>query len=518
MRSRFRTAPGAVLGVLAIAILTGAAPQATSPDPLTQALLLESKGQVDSALALLRHDATGSPQTRAEMHLAAARMLARHHHFQSALTEGQEGLSANPSDGFAYLEVAQILDQSGRHAAAIALAQQAARQDPAVQFAANDLIFRIETHWGSALAASPRPAPAAPRPAVPRLLWAVLGLSLSLLGAGFALFLRLWPSRRKMEPADAQALERVVPATEVEPGYAFGRQLAPGDAVGPYRIVRLVSSSLHSTLYQAEDMRLRRPVALKQANPLGVQSEAALARFHKEVQSLIALSNHHDGVVKVFDYLPPATLVTEWVEGQNLDAVEGDLGVDRLLQIAIELCDVLASAHEMAIIHRDIKPSNVMVTKAGHVKLLDFGIAKNAALGTSHLTADSGVPIGTFTYMAPEQFASPDQARPESDLYSLGLSLYRLIAGRLPASPWLGPRTFGLMAPEAFAPVTEEAPAVARFLATCDPGSDRGWVSELDRVLRKAFREDPSERYRQAADFKRDLERVLARVLACVRP
>ena len=197
----------------------------------------------------------------------------------------------------------------------------------------------------------------------------------------------------------------------------------------------------------------------------------------------------------------------------------GELPIDRVIQVGIDLCDILAFAHSMAIVHRDIKPSNVMVASQTHrVKLLDFGIAKNAGLGISQVTTDSDVPIGTFTYMAPEQFASPNQAQGASDIYSLGLTLYRIITGTLPATLSLGPRPFSLVPPDAFQAIDEFAPAIQIFLGTIgDMLPDLDWVPELDRTVSKAFREEASNRYRSAAEFKAELERVRSLVSASVR-
>jgi serine/threonine-protein kinase len=252
---------------------------------------------------------------------------------------------------------------------------------------------------------------------------------------------------------------------------------------------------------------------------MGMQTEAALSRFQQEVRSLIALSTDHDGVVKVFDYFPPGTLITEWVDGRNLDELVGELTVDRVLQVGIEICDILAFAHSMSIVHRDIKPSNVMVTtRTQRVKLLDFGIAKNAGLGVSHLTLESDMPLGTFTYMAPEQFASPNQAQGGSDIYSLGLTLYRVITGLLPATPWLGPRTFSLLPPDAFRPIDEFSPAIRKLLdRVSDPVGDLDWIVDLNRTITRAFREVPSERFLTAAEFKAELERVLSRITEAMR-
>lgn len=294
------------------------------------------------------------------------------------------------------------------------------------------------------------------------------------------------------------------------------RILGEGDHIEHYRILRVVGSSLHSILYAAVDTKLNRQVALKQVNPgVGAQSEQVSERFRKEVQSLIALSNYHDGVIKVYDFVDPGTLVTEWVEGVTLEEGSETFAIDEVLQIGIELCDILAFAHGRGIVHRDIKPSNVMLTATRRVKLLDFGIAKNTTLGTSNLTLDANVPVGTFTYMAPEQFAAPNQAKPVSDVYSLGLTLYWLITGQMPTEPWLGPRTFGLIPPDTFRPIIMQSPAIQR-LADPREGLAEDWVADLDACVRKAFMENPADRYPDAESFKRDLERLWHRVEASV--
>ncbi len=485
---------------------------------------LEAAGEIDAAVRRL-HDAAllANADRRAELYVRAARGLARRQHWEEALAEGYAGIAAAPRSGWTYLEVAKILAQAGRRAAAIEMAEEAASRDAQVRFAAQDLIVeaRRDRATGS-VGGPPGTSPARGGAA------AAAGLALvAALAAG------TWYLRRRRAP-EAGAIEQVrtVPAAVVPPEADWrereaeerllvpsGRTLGTGDFIGGYRIDRVVATSLHSTLYRADDLRLQRQVAIKQANPMGMQSEAALLRFQKEVQSLIALSTYHDGVIKVFDYMPPGTLVTEWVEGQNLDELVGELPVDRIIQIGIDLCDILAFAHSMAIVHRDIKPSNVMVSQQSHrVKLLDFGIAKNAGLGISQVTTDSDVPIGTFTYMAPEQFASPNQAHGASDIYSLGLTLYRVITGNLPAAPWLGPRTFSLVPPDAFTPIDEFAPAVQLLLASLgDTLPDLDWVGDLDRVIGKAFREHAGDRYRSAAEFKSELERVRQLVSASVR-
>jgi tetratricopeptide (TPR) repeat protein len=505
---------------------SNAAPSADSDSAVAEADRLEAAGNIDGALQKL-HDAAliADPARRAELYVRAARALARKQRWEEALAEGYAGIAADPRSGWTYLEVAKILAQAGRRAAAVEMAQEAASRDAQVRFAAQDFIGEIRR------AGPDQSPPPAPGPGGFPWSWLLVGITAVLAVFGAIGYL----VSRDPRPVPADELTQLVPAadsatdlpdpveaTEGVPDtmpLVTGRALGPGDFIGPYRVDRVVATSLHSTLYRAEDLRLRRQVAIKQANPVGMQSEAALLRFQKEVQSLIALSTYHDGVIKVYDYLPPGTLVTEWVEGQNLDELVGELPIDRVIQIGIDLCDILAFAHSMAIVHRDIKPSNVMVSSQSHrVKLLDFGIAKNAGLGISQVTTDSDVPIGTFTYMAPEQFASPNQAHGASDIYSLGLTLYRIITGALPAAPWLGPRTFSLVPPDAFQAIDEFAPAVQIFLGTIgDLLPDLDWIEDLDRVISKSFRENAADRYRSAAELKAELERVRALISASVR-
>lgn len=505
-----------LLAYLAVAVIATASPPTSAIDQIPElADDLEKRGNFEGAALLLKDAARNAIQSRrAEFHMRAARLLARHQRWEEALAEGHAGIAAAPTDGWGYIEVAKILEQTGRRAAAIELAQEAASHDARVRFAAQDFIFELQA---SNPKASPLPSAAeAQNPNSPfRALLAAL-LAIPFVGAGYY----LWRRRRTHQ------LKRIVPVFEpLEDGVTetaplgYGRPLASGEFIGPYRVDKVVATSLHSTLYRAEDLRLGRQVAIKQANSVGMQNEAALVRFQKEVQSLIALSTYHDGVIKVYDYLPPGTLVTEWVEGENLDELVGELPIDRVIQIGIDLCDILGFAHSMSIIHRDIKPSNVMVSKqTGRVKLLDFGIAKNAGLGISQVTTDSDVPIGTFTYMAPEQFASPNQAAEAADLYSLGLTIYRLITGTLPAMPWLGPRTFTLVPPDAFQPIDEFAPAIQSFLENLeDLLPDLDWVEDLDRVVAKSYREQAKDRYQRAADFRLELERLRDLVFASVR-
>lgn len=474
---------------------------------------LIASGKHEAAVARLEALLAAAPKVRAgEAHLRLSTLYARLGRYDVAIAHGDQAIAAWPENGWNYLPVARVLAMADRPEAAIALCNEAIRRDPAVRLAAQELIFQIQ-----AGALQPEPTasapPPPPAPAAPTSLYVALG-SLMTLSAG-ALVFGLTARRRAKAPQPAPAAPvRAEQTGPVTYGPLGVRQREPGEMVGPYRVLRVVGSSLHSILYCAEDTRLARQVALKQVTSGAGTHEGIISRFQKEVQSLISLSNHHDGVVKVLDYLEPSMLVTEWIEGENLEEA-APLPLEQVLEVGIALCDVLAFAHARGIVHRDIKPSNVMRTKTGHVKLLDFGIAKNAALGTSNLTLDANVPIGTFTYMPPEQFAAPSQAKPTSDLYSLGLTLYHLATGEMPTEPWLGPRTFGLIPTEHFKPLTPECRAIAMTLsATPGAEDDLGWVAELDAIVRRAFEENPADRYPDAMAFKRALEGVRHKVAA----
>ena len=513
---------GGIAGAQTMPTATGTASTETAlvAEELSKANAAAIAGRWDEAVRMLETLASrATPHQQPDLYLRIASIQAQQQRWDLAIASGDKAIRAWPENGWIYLPVAQILVASGREAAAIALCEEAMQRDPAVRLAASDLILQIRSN--------PKPIgqpslPPSPRAAFP---WAiVLGIAIGVGAAGGGFF---WFRRRRgIEPPAAVAVAppargtagalQTAPVAYAPEGH---RLLSRGEAIAQYRIEQVIVSSLHSVLYAATDTKLNRKVALKQVNPgVGTHSELARSRFQKEVQSLIALSNGHDGVVKVFDYLEPNTLVTEWIDGKNLEEGGEDLAVDQVVEIGIALCDILAAAHADGIIHRDIKPSNVMLTVRGHVKLLDFGIAKNSAMGTSNLTLDAGVPIGTFTYMAPEQFAAPNQAKPPSDLYSLGLTLYRLITGALPTEPWLGPRTFGLIPAEQFRSIGPDSPAVRLFLDREGITAPPAWLSELNAVLRRAFEELPARRYADAQAMKEALSRLRHQIQASTKP
>ena len=215
--------------------------------------------------------------------------------------------------------------------------------------------------------------------------------------------------------------------------------LSPGDKLGPYEIVAPIGAGGMGEVYQARDSRLRRDVAIKVL--LDVSSDkAAWERFQREARAASALS--HPNICTVFD-VGEATgqpyLVMELLEGETLRAHTSEqlLEISKVLAIATQILAALEAAHKKGIVHRDIKPANVMLNGGGHVKVLDFGLAKQTALDPSQhtMTLDAlsavGTVVGTPQYISPEVLQGA-QADARSDLWAFGVVLYQMLSGRLP--------------------------------------------------------------------------------------
>ncbi|HEX8070210.1 MAG TPA: protein kinase [Pyrinomonadaceae bacterium] len=206
-----------------------------------------------------------------------------------------------------------------------------------------------------------------------------------------------------------------------------------------FRIEREIGRGGMGTVYRALHLGLERPVAVKVLKPEFAADPEVAERFMREARTMARL--RHRGAATIFDAgrLPDGRpfIVMEYVEGATLAETltkEGRLAPARAVEIACAICDVLAEAHALGIVHRDLKPSNIMLTARG-VCLLDFGIAKvlaNASDATrTHATTESGLIIGTPRYMSPEQCLG-QPVGPASDLYSVGVLLYEMLAGQPP--------------------------------------------------------------------------------------
>ncbi len=279
-----------------------------------------------------------------------------------------------------------------------------------------------------------------------------------------------------------------------------------GETISHYRIIKRLGSGGMGEVYQAEDTRLRRPVALKMMLDDGGQSAQARTRFLREAQASSALN--HPNIVTIYeideverDGARYNFIVMEYVEGRTLREVAGEVSIEEAVDIIMQIADALALAHERGIVHRDIKPSNLILTLENRVKVLDFGVAKfdmapledgeTASLYSTEIVRTTpGAVIGTFAYMSPEQALAKDVDH-RSDIFSLGVVAYELIAGH-PA--FTGGSTLAIID----AILHSDPPPLARFNLQTPP--------ELEAIVRRMLEKSPELRYQSLRDVRADLD------------
>ncbi|HMH45384.1 MAG TPA: protein kinase [Pyrinomonadaceae bacterium] len=281
-----------------------------------------------------------------------------------------------------------------------------------------------------------------------------------------------------------------------------------GQEIGVYRIVSCLGQGGMGTVYLAEDLRLHRKVALKFLSSDFISDTWAKRQLIREAQA-VAMLDHPNicavyGFEEIGDY---SFIVMQYIEGETLaDLIRGDkLKSTQIVPLAQQIVSALGTAHAHGIIHRDIKPKNIMVTPGGHVKVLDFGLAKTMPKNLEDVTesisqlSKDGLLVGTIAYMSPEQLRG-EKLDYRSDIFSLGTVLYEMACGRNPFAHKADSRASKSNAEVISAIMSGEPQSLRQVSINCPRG--------VDQIVNKCLRKERDERYQSAPELLIDLDNL----------
>ena len=268
-----------------------------------------------------------------------------------------------------------------------------------------------------------------------------------------------------------------------------------GDTISHFKIIQRLGSGGMGVVYKAEDISLKRIVALKFLLPELTSDEAAKKRFFKEAQAASALDHPNICAIHEINETEDGLIFIcmAYYEGQDLreKVSKGKLEISECLDIMTRIARGLAEAHEHGVVHRDIKPANIILTTDGEVKIVDFGLAK-LSLGATRIT-EPGMTVGTLPYMSPEQVKGALELDQRSDIWSFGVLLYEMLTGHLPFQ--------GDYGVEVLHSIVNEAPIPASKLNVEIP-------SQLEEIINKALTKEVDDRYTYMQELLDDLEHL----------